>query len=68
MSAFQPFLQHFAAASDTASCQDYEEKGFAECFSEETPRPRNLARAKIRIGDISTKRSSLEMEAIYTYS
>ena len=26
MSAFQPFLQYFAAGSDTASCQDYEEK------------------------------------------
>ena len=36
MSAFQPFLQHFAAASDTPSCQDYEEKEFFECFSEET--------------------------------
>ena len=36
MSAFQPFLQHFAAGSDTASCQDYEEKEFVECFSEET--------------------------------
>ena len=36
MSAFQPFLQQFAAASDTASCQDYEEKEFVECFSEET--------------------------------
>ena len=24
MSAFQPFLQHFAAASDTVSDQDYE--------------------------------------------
>ena len=34
MSAFQPFLQHFAAGSDTASCQDYEEKEFVE---EETP-------------------------------
>ena len=36
MLAFQPFLQHFAPASDTASCQDYEEKEFVECFSEET--------------------------------
>ena len=36
MSAFQPFLQYFAAGSDTASCQDYEEKEFVECFSEET--------------------------------
>jgi len=36
MSAFQPFLQYFAARSDTASCQDYEEKEFVECFSEET--------------------------------
>ena len=36
MSAFQPFLQHFAAGSDTASCQDYEEKEFVECFWEET--------------------------------
>ena len=35
MSAFQPFLQYFAAGSDTASCQDYEEKEFVECFSEE---------------------------------
>ena len=34
MSAFQPFLQHFATGSDTASCQDYEEKEFVE---EETP-------------------------------
>ena len=31
MSAFQP-----AAGSDTASCQDYKEKEFVECFSEET--------------------------------
>ena len=36
MSAFQPFLHYFAAESDTVSCQDYEEKEFAECFSEET--------------------------------
>ena len=36
MSAFQPFLQYFAAGSDTASCQDYEEKEFVERFSEET--------------------------------
>ena len=36
MSAFQPFLQYFAAGSDTASCQDYEEKEFVECFSEKT--------------------------------
>ena len=36
MSAFEPFLQYFAAGSDTASCQDYEEKEFVECFSEET--------------------------------
>ena len=36
MSAFQPFLQYFAAGSDTASCQDYEKKEFVECFSEET--------------------------------
>ena len=37
MSAFQPFMQYFAAGSDdTASCQDYEEKEFVECFSEET--------------------------------
>ena len=36
MSAFQPFLQHFAAASDTASCQDYEEKEFVEFFSEDS--------------------------------
>ena len=36
MLAFQPFLQHFAPASDTASCQDYEEKEFVECFSKET--------------------------------
>ena len=35
MSAFQPFLQYFAAGSDTASCQDYEEKEFVECFSSE---------------------------------
>ena len=34
MSAFQPFLQYFAAGSDTASCQDYEEKEFVEV---ETP-------------------------------
>ena len=36
MSAFQPFLQYFAAGSGTASCQDYEEKEFVEGFSEET--------------------------------
>ena len=36
MSAFQSFLQYFAGGSDTASCQDYEEKEFIECFSEET--------------------------------
>ena len=36
MSAFQPFLQYFAAGSDTASCQEYEEKEFVECFSEKT--------------------------------
>ena len=36
MSAFQPFLQYFAAGSDIASCQDYEEKEFVECFSKET--------------------------------
>ena len=36
MSACPPFLQYFAAGSDTASCQDYEEKEFVECFSEET--------------------------------
>ena len=36
MSAFQPFLQYFAAGSDTASCQDYGEKEFVECFSEGT--------------------------------
>ena len=36
MSVFQPFLQYFAVGSDTASCQDYEEKEFVECFSEET--------------------------------
>ena len=36
MSAFQPFLRYFAAGSDTASCQDYEEKEFVECFLEET--------------------------------
>ena len=35
MPAFQPFLQYFAIASDTASCQDYEEYEFVECFSEE---------------------------------
>ena len=27
---------YFAAGSDTSSCQDYEEKEFVECFSEET--------------------------------
>ena len=32
MSAFQPFLQYFAAGSDTASCQDYEEKEFVKFF------------------------------------
>ena len=36
MSAFQPFLQYFATGSDTASCQDYEEKQFVECFAVET--------------------------------
>ena len=36
MSAFQSFLQYFAAGSDIASCQDYEEKEFVECFSKET--------------------------------
>ena len=36
MSAFQQSLQYFAAGSDTALCQDYEEKEFVECFSEET--------------------------------
>ena len=36
MSAFKPFLQYFVVGSDTASCQDYEEKEFVECFSEET--------------------------------
>ena len=36
MSAFQQSLQYFAAESDTALCQDYEEKEFVECFSEET--------------------------------
>ena len=36
MSAFKPFLQHFAAGSGTASCQDYEEYEFVECLSEET--------------------------------
>ena len=35
MPAFQPFLQYFAVASDTASSQDYEEYEFVECFSEE---------------------------------
>ena len=36
MPAFKPFLQHFAAGSGTASCQDYEEYEFVECLSEET--------------------------------
>ena len=36
LSAFQPFLQYFTAGSDIASFQDYEEKEFVECFSEET--------------------------------
>ena len=36
ISAFQPFLQYFAAGSHTTSCQDYVEKEFVECFSEET--------------------------------
>ena len=36
MSAFQPVLQYFATGSDTASCQDYEEYEFVECFSDET--------------------------------
>ena len=36
MSTFQPFLQYFAAGSDTALCQHYEEKEFVERFSEET--------------------------------
>ena len=35
MPAFKPFLQYFAAGSDTASCQDYEEYEFVECLSEE---------------------------------
>ena len=36
MSAFQPFMQYFAIGSDTASCQDYEEYEFVECFLEKT--------------------------------
>ena len=36
MSAFQPFFAIFCCRSDTASRQDYEEKEFVECFSEET--------------------------------
>ena len=52
MSAFQPFLQHFAAGSDTASCQDYEEKEFVECFSEET-----------QIIDIFTDRKSTRLNS-----
>ena len=38
MPAFQPFMhaQQFAIGSDTASCQDYEEYEFVECFSEKT--------------------------------
>ena len=36
MSAFKPFLQYFASGSGTASCQDYEEREFVECLSEET--------------------------------
>ena len=36
MLAFQPFLQYFATGSHTASCQDYKENKFVECFWEET--------------------------------
>ena len=36
MPAFQPFMEYFAIGSDTASCQDYEEYEFVECFSEKT--------------------------------
>ena len=36
MSAFKPFLQHFATGSDTTSCQDYEKYEFVECLLEET--------------------------------
>ena len=36
MLAFQPFLQYFATGSHTASCKDYEENKFVECFWEET--------------------------------
>ena len=36
MPAFKPFLQYFAAGSDTTSCQDYEKYEFVECLSEET--------------------------------
>ena len=36
MPTFKPFLQYFATGSSTASCQDYEEYKFVECFLEET--------------------------------
>ena len=53
MSAFQLFLQYFAAGSDTASCQDYEEYEFVECLSEETQIIDTLTHCKLQPHNLS---------------
>ena len=51
-------LQYFAARSDTASCQDYKEKEFVECFSEETQIIDIFTHCKLQPHKLSKKQKS----------